>query len=34
LIHHSKKLLSAPLSSFIAHCKKFAESSRHPDFEI
>ena len=34
LIHHSKKLLSAPLSRFIAHCKKFAESSRHQDFEI
>jgi DNA-binding transcriptional LysR family regulator len=34
MIHHSKKLLSAPLRSFIAHCKKFAESSRHSDFEI
>jgi DNA-binding transcriptional LysR family regulator len=34
LIHHSKKLLSAPLSSFVAHCKRFAEASRHQDFEI
>jgi DNA-binding transcriptional LysR family regulator len=34
LIHHSRKLLSAPLSNFMAHCKKFAESSRHQDFEI
>jgi DNA-binding transcriptional LysR family regulator len=34
LIHHSKKLLSAPLSRFIAHCKQFADSSRNQDFEI
>jgi DNA-binding transcriptional LysR family regulator len=34
LIHHSKKLLSAPLSSFVAHCKRFAEASRNQDFEI
>jgi DNA-binding transcriptional LysR family regulator len=34
LIHHAKKLLSAPLSSFIVHCKKFADPSRHQDFEI
>jgi DNA-binding transcriptional LysR family regulator len=34
LIHHARKLLSAPLSSFIAHCRKFAETSRHQDFEI
>lgn len=34
LIHHAKKLLSLPLSSFIAHCKKFADAVRQQDFEI
>jgi DNA-binding transcriptional LysR family regulator len=34
LIHHSKKLLSAPLVSFIAQAKQFAESTRRQDFEI
>jgi DNA-binding transcriptional LysR family regulator len=34
LIHHAKKLLSAPLSSFIAHAKRFADATRHQDFEI
>jgi DNA-binding transcriptional LysR family regulator len=34
LIHHAKKLLSAPLSGFIAHCKTFAEASRQQDYEI
>jgi DNA-binding transcriptional LysR family regulator len=34
LIHHAKKLLSAPLSSFIAHARRFADAARHQDFEI
>lgn len=34
LIHHSKKLLSAPLVSFIAQAKQFAEATRRQDFEI
>jgi DNA-binding transcriptional LysR family regulator len=34
LIHHAKKLLSAPLSRFIAHAKRFADATRHQDFEI
>jgi DNA-binding transcriptional LysR family regulator len=33
LIHHAKKLLSAPLSRFIAHCKAFADASAQ-DYEI
>lgn len=34
LIHHVKKILSAPLGRFITHVKNYAESSRQQDFEI
>jgi DNA-binding transcriptional LysR family regulator len=34
LIHHVRKILSAPLGRFITHVKNFAESSRQQDFEI
>ena len=34
LIHHAKKLLSAPLGRFVAHCTTFAEGSRQQDYEI
>lgn len=34
LIHHVKKILSAPLGRFITHVRNFAETSRQQDFEI